>query len=136
MAEEIERHIAERNAVDDHFDEQIVPNAAPIASDDFGSGDTRVNYLPNEPREPATSASPCRARGCLAPLNSSGICTVHFADAERTSAPDLPPPPSRECPPSIAELFQDMLRQAFTAGLAAAQSAEAFETWYQREVLQ
>jgi hypothetical protein len=36
---------------------------------------------------------------------------------------------------SIAESFQDMLRQAFTAGLAAAQTAETFETWYQREIL-
>jgi hypothetical protein len=32
-------------------------------------------------------------------------------------------------------LFQDMLRQAFDAGIAAATSGETFEAWYQREVL-
>ena len=41
----------------------------------------------------------------------------------------------RRRPASIAEAFQDMLRGAFQAGLAAATSGETFETWYQREVL-
>jgi hypothetical protein len=41
----------------------------------------------------------------------------------------------RRRPASIAEAFQDMLRGAFQAGLAAATSGDLFEIWYQREVL-
>jgi hypothetical protein len=46
----------------------------------------------------------------------------------------LPPPPSVTAR-SIAESFQDMLRQTFAAGVAAAASGEAFESWYQRKIL-
>lgn len=38
-------------------------------------------------------------------------------------------------PRSIAESFQDMLRIAYQAGAASASPGEAFEIWYQREVL-
>ncbi len=78
----------------------------PAVDDDFG-GDTLAFYLPNEPRRPGP--------------------------------PTLPPPFSLQISshgsPSIAELFQDMLRRAFTGGVAAAASGETFETWYHREVL-
>jgi hypothetical protein len=163
----------------------------PIDDDDdgFGGGDTKAHYLPIEPREPAPPSPPCRARGCQAPLNRYGTCSVHFRESlrlnEATPVP-LPPAPSEAYavmevdlpvdaqvdgaapiaesqtiplkrmprepgavfrdPPqisspdlprsrSIAEAFQDMLRQAFEAGGAAARSGETFETWYQREVL-
>jgi len=78
--------------------------------DDFG-GDTQAHYLPVEPREPAPT----------------------FADMP--TPPELPPPPIAELPRPIAESFQDMLRQAFEAGVTAATSGELFESWYQREVL-
>ena len=110
-----------------------------IIADDFDSN-TKAHYLPNEPRRPAAPtppppplppppAPPCRSRGCLAPPNSMGFCTVHFTtaeiDIERVTVGSR----------SIAEAFQDMLRQAFMAGTAATTSGETFETWYQREVL-
>lgn len=105
-------------------------------SSDFG-GDTKAHYLPIEPRVPALPALPdvveplCRLRGCLAPLNSEGSCVVH--PITNFTEPGEPQPPPH--PRAIAELFQDMLRQAFQAGVAAAASGEAFEAWYAREVL-
>lgn len=144
--QDVERHI------EAHAQTDVIPTG-----DDFGGGDTKAHYLPNEPREPApsstppetTSALPCRSRGCLAPLNSYGTCTVHYRDVlpdvdlpsdpegpvERPSPPELPPPPPMR-PRSIAEMFQDTLRQAFAAGAASVAVGETFETWYQREVLQ
>lgn len=159
-------------------------DSAPIAvEDDFDSGATKGHYLPNTPRRPAATRPPCRDRGCLAPLNTAGTCTVHFVEgADRPTPPNLPPPPPsprpraqtptdvtavetreeacptcgtidqiadlpeiaawscghwiRHHPTTIAEAFQDMLRGAYHAGLAAAISGETFETWYQRKVLQ
>ena len=105
---------------------------------DFG-GDTQAHYLPIEPRVPALPALPdvveplCRLRGCLAPLSSDGACVVHSIGTSNFTEPGQPQPPPR--PRAIAELFQDMLRQAFSAGVAAAASGEAFEQWYAREVL-
>lgn len=55
------------------------------------------------------------------------------------NAPRKPASPSElptESSRSIAESFQDMLRESFTAGLSAALNGETFEIWYQREVLQ
>ncbi len=116
--------------VDDESDRIV------IETDDFG-GDTKAHYLPNEPRRPAAPTPPppplpppptppCRLLGCLAPLNSMGLCVVHYA----SSATEI-----EHRSRSIAEAFQDMLRQAFTAGSAAATNGETFELWYQREVL-
>ena len=72
--------------------------------EDFG-GDTKAHYLPAEPRQPAPAALPCRRLwGCLAPLNSAGLCTLHFKsqlEGDPPSVPELPPPPpgpSQPCP--------------------------------------
>lgn len=131
----IERHVTESEAMSAPHDGVVVRR------DDFG-GDTQAHYVPIPPREPAPA----------------------FNDTE-TGAPRLPPPPETEnrcplcqegegiadlpeitawscghwiykTPRSIAEAFQDMLRQAYLAGDAAATSGETFESWYQREVLQ
>jgi hypothetical protein len=78
--------------------------------------DTKAHYVPIEPRTPAAPTPP-------PPMSRADI------DAEAT---ELPPPPSRAT--SIAEAFQNMLRQAFTAGRETATN-ETFESWYEREVL-
>jgi hypothetical protein len=100
-----------------------------VGVDDFDSDGTKAYYLPNEPRRPATPTPP------VATIPTAVVpgCEV---EPDRTSAPELPPPPpiplrSR----TIAESFQDMLRQAFEAGRASSQTGETFEIWYQREVL-
>jgi len=87
--------------------------------DDFDSDATKAHYVPNEPRRPAppTPAPPVRERATTPTI----VTEVDDRAEER--------------PRTIAESFQDMLRGAFTAGRAAAQSGEHFETWYQREVL-
>lgn len=125
----VARHIAESSPV--HSD---APPYAQLIIDDFEGGDTQANYLPNEPRKPAPT-------GQSLPLQRPD-----------TPAP-LPPPPSLpavdnypsaiaqpstglQAQPSIAELFQDMLRFAFEAGTASTATGETFESWYQREVLQ
>jgi len=95
--------------------------AAPVGEDDGFGGDTKAHYLPIEPRKPAAPSVPPP----LAP--PSGSVPTKMSEI----APIVDPPRSH----SIAESFQDMLRQAFLAGAAAAQSGETFETWYQREVL-
>lgn len=127
--ESIELHLAEMAAA--------IPEAPENLDDiDFGGGDTKAHYLPAEPRRPApTGETPPLPRP--RPL---------------TPEPLPPPPPTRApgplaggeigaIPPrsasrSIAELFQDMLRIAYQAGVSAAATGETFETWYQREVLQ
>lgn len=118
--EVIERHVAEKAALDAR-----ARGAAPTApygqlvvedDDDFCGGNTQANYLPNEPRRPAPT-------GESLPLQC------------RDSPEPLPPVPSLLETRSIAELFQDMLRSAFQAGVTAAAIGESFETWYQREVL-
>jgi hypothetical protein len=81
--------------------------------DDVSSGETKAYYLPIEPRRPAPPTRP------------------PFAEASAPTPTTSTTPKAR----SIAEMFQDMLRQAFEAGIAAADSGEAFESWYQREVL-
>ena len=134
----IELHVAQCAAQERALDDTAIVRNAPT-DDDFGGGATKAHYLPNAPREPAPFfLLPCRPRGCLAPLNSAGTCTVHnlAGEPERESAPELPPPPPNPARAhSIAESFQDMLRQAFEAGRASNQVGETFETWYQREVL-
>lgn len=141
----IEQHIAERAATDRaETDREEVPRAitaSDMANDDLG-GDTKAHYLPMPPRAPAPSTF-----------------------TELPTPPELPPPPpvpvpcpicqsgdpvadlpeisawscghwTRRKPQPIAEAFQDMLRGAYHAGVAAAASGETFESWYQREVLQ
>ena len=125
----IERHIAESSVHDgDRNDRDAAPTAPYdqlVDNDDFGGGDTKAHYLPNEPRRPGPT-------GEALPLRRP----------DRPTTPEpLPPPLStpavdEERPHSIAELFQDMLRAAYQAGAASASSGETFETWYQREVLQ
>ncbi len=146
--EAIERHIAE-NEVDS--EQRRLDDATPVEiAEDYGGGDTKLNYLPSAPRKPAPTKESL-------PLNRP--------DRALTPEP-LPPPPSipeivmcprcaagellselpeittwscghwiRKTPLSIAELFQDMLRVAYQAGIASATTDETFETWYQREVL-
>jgi len=118
--EAIARHIAESepNAID----EGAIVRSRLDTDDGFG-GDTMAHYLPAEPRRPAppTPAPPT------------------FPEADPPSIPELPPPPNLfevPRPSAIAELFQDMLRTAYQAGVASATSGETFENWYQREVLQ
>jgi hypothetical protein len=96
-----------------------VDDEIPI-DDDFGGGNTKAHYLPIEPRTPAPATVPPP----WSPPSESSEEILEIAQA-------VDPPRSR----SIAESFQDMLRQTFTAGAAAALSGETFETWYQREVL-
>jgi hypothetical protein len=123
----IERHIAE-SAVDQDDEVTAIPD------DDFGGGNTKAYYFPVEPRGPA-------------PLYSDDDDSVLPPPPPVVGATDdattLPPPfaakKPTQAPPvarPIAELFQDMLRTAFEAGVTAGKSGEAFETWYQREVLQ
>jgi len=147
--EAIEQHVAERAAIEraeaarqeawGAIPTPAVPRS--IGADDFGE-DTEAHYLPVPPRGPAASAF-----------------------TELPTPPELPPPPPtilarcplcetgdpvaelpeisawscghwiRKKPQPIAESFQAMLRGAFQAGVAAATSAESFESWYQREVL-
>jgi hypothetical protein len=102
------------------FREAVIPIDGETDAD-FGGGDTKAHYLPIEPRKPAAPSVPPP----LAP--PSGSVPTKMSEI----APIVDPPRSH----SIAESFQDMLRQAFLAGAAAAQSGETFETWYQREVL-
>ena len=147
--EVIERHVAEANAEEARATSDAIPVAPydQIEIDDFG-GDTKANYLPSEPRRPApTGESPPLPRpGTPEPLpplptvihenacpscgNWKSICTLpeisvwacgHWIGKRQRS---------------IAEAFQDMLRIAYQAGAASASTGEAFETWYQREVLQ
>lgn len=127
---DIERHIAQ-TADDDAY-------AAVVDDNNFGTGDTtKAHYLPVTPRQPARASAP-----------------PTFTDDP--SAPELPPSPrpggfeidmivtenlrdlhdDAVVSRSIAEAFQDMLRIAYQAGVLAATSGEAFESWYQREVMQ
>jgi len=98
--------------------------------DDYNDDNTDItiaHYLPVEPRTPASSA-----------LSSSDGVPVEPRVLAASSSPNQPTRPVTESSQparSIAELFQDMLRQAFAAGVAAAGKGETFETWYQREVL-
>jgi|ERR1700674_169153 len=101
------------------FREAVTPIDVEIPiDDDFSGGDTKAHYLPIAPRTPAPATIP----PSLPPDASEEILEIAQA---------VDPPRSR----SIAEAFQDMLRQSFAAGAAAAKSGELFETWYQREVL-
>jgi hypothetical protein len=144
----IEKHIIEASSED-------VGDAIPampydqIEIDDFG-GDTKANYLPSEPRRPApTGESPPLPRpgtpeplpppptvahehedACLRCGNAKSICTLPEISVWACGHWIL----KRQR--SIAESFQDMLRIAYQAGAASASTGEAFETWYQREVLQ
>ena len=117
--------------------------------DDFGGGDTKAHYLQNEPKRPALPALPevveplsndvawgatpsyIEPEQTSAPVHPSPLVEPEVSQPQGRTAPDPAPAPSR----SIAEAFQDMLRVAYQAGAAAAATGEAFETWYQREVL-
>lgn len=120
--EAIDRHITEQNLPGSASASETTPTApyAQVAESDGFGGGTVAHYLPNEPRKPAATEE-------LLPL-------------QRPTPDPLPPPPSAPsvvdaspCP--IAELFQTMLRSAFQAGAVSTTTGEAFETWYQREVL-
>ena len=150
----IDRHIADSAIRDDAHVNDAAPTAPYeqlVADGEAFGGDTKAHYLPMEPREPAPST-----------FNESDMLTP----VELPPPPPPPPPrevDDRSCetcgagklatdlpeisvwscghwiqkrPRSIAELFQDMLRSAYQAGVAATTSGESFETWYQREVLQ
>jgi hypothetical protein len=126
----IEQHVAENQ-------DGIVEHGSTIDDESFG-GNTKAHYMPHEPRVPARPAN-----AEPDPLDDAEWIDV-LGSAARPSRPPtpqpLPPVPSGphavlEVLPSIAELFQDMLRQAFSAGAAAAVSGETFEHWYQREVI-
>lgn len=136
----VARHIAEMHAK---------TRGPPPA--DFEGDATEAHYVPMEPRIPAATAfgeadsitpferpppSPPSPPAVLvdAPCRTCG---------EGVLVADLPEITAWSCghwtdkrPRSIAELFQDMLRSAFEAGVASAATGESFETWYQREVLQ
>lgn len=117
--ESIERHIATESARD-AAPVEISSGAVRGVAEDYSGGDTKVNYLPGAPRKPApTKESP--------PLQRP--------DRAMTPEPLPPPPPEPKVMPSIAELFQNMLRISYEAGVASATTGETFETWYQREVL-
>jgi hypothetical protein len=146
----IELHIADMALI-------TAPSGHPEYIDDgdnFGGGDTKAHYLPNEPRKPAPTEEmpplgrpdrPIRRATSPEPLPpppetpkaDCAICGIGL------SICDLPEISAWSCghwirkrPRSIAESFQEMLRIAYQAGAASAATGEIFETWYQREVLQ
>lgn len=110
----------------------VTVSGVPTDGDNFGGGNTKAHYLPNEPKRPALPAVP----KVVEPIPSHHVEPGAVEQPEGHSrssgnVPDLAPVPSR----SIAEAFQDMLRVAYQAGAASAATGETFETWYQREVL-
>jgi hypothetical protein len=122
----------------------------PIPAEDFGEDTTKAHYLPIEPRSPAapTPPPPISSTAGVRAIASERAVMEAFASAAhqeyfpiaQTRRPTLRGSGptsigSDTSPKTIAELFQDMLRQAYEAGVDAAKSGEAFETWYQREVL-
>lgn len=144
----IEQHVAENSTGDERETTPTAPYDQLIDSDeDFGGGHTKAHYLPNEPRRPAPTGEthPLRRPDTPAPLppppSSSAMDVCPLCGDIRLTC-DSPEIATWSCghwihkrPRSIAELFQDMLRSAFQAGVAAAAVGESFETWYQREVL-
>lgn len=155
----IARHIAESADVAESVDVEIeipaddpAPRArttagyeALVDNEHFG-GDTMAHYLPVEPREPAPVEDERPTPPELPPLPSAphavavDACPICGAGAQVADLPEIAAWTCghwvRRTPLPIAESFQDMLRTAFQAGVAAAASDEVFETWYQREVLQ
>ena len=141
-------------APDDDY-ASVTVSSVPVDNDDFGGGNTKAHYLPNEPKRPALPALP----EVVEPISHDVAwgATPSYIEPEQTSAPVQPshhveqtavaqpeghsrsndnaadpaPVPTR----SIAEAFQDMLRVAYQAGAASAATGETFETWYQWEVL-
>lgn len=144
----IERHIAENW----ELEEPTPPSAASenyaaivVKNDDAFGGDTKAHYLPVEPREPAFDADeatptppelppppPISPMSDVCPICQDG---VQIADLPEIAAWSCGHWIRRKSRP-VAESFQDMLRAAFQAGVAAATSGETFEIWYQHEVLQ
>lgn len=132
----IERHVAESETVRE-------PRGVVVERrDDFG-GDTQAHYVPLPPREPAPSTfsdadtnvfhlSPPPEREDLCPICQAGDVVADLPEIAAWSCGHW----IRKMPRPIAEAFQDMLRLAYQAGVAAATSGEIFESWYQREVLQ
>jgi hypothetical protein len=141
----IERHIVEASAA--KISDAIPPGPYDqIEIEDFGGGNTKANYLPNEPRRPAPAGETLPRPGTPEPLPPPPTVT-HAARCPSCGIGEsictLSEIAVWSCghwiltrPRSIAESFQDMLRIAYQAGAAAASTGEAFETWYQREVLQ
>jgi len=118
----------------------------PSIAEDFGGGETKVHYLPNEPKAPARSTSSfTEPDPTPAPLPPTPSAPHEISCPLCTQGPtvqDLPEITAWSCgheilkrPRSIAALFQDMLRSAYQAGVASATTGETFEAWYQREVL-
>ena len=152
----VERHVAASAAGDESTSEAAptAPYDQIVDNDDFGGGDTKAHYLPNEPRRPAltgeapplrrpdrpTTPEPLPPHPTTSAAEAAGECPICGVGEP---ACDLPEITAWSCghwihkrPRSIAESFQDMLRSAFQAGTAATTTGESFETWYQREVLQ
>jgi hypothetical protein len=150
----IERHIAENSADDDEESTPvdyaaIVVNRPPTDDGDFGGGDTKAHYLPIAPRAPASPAPSVDDRPTppdlprplsIFPPSIDDACPICRTGARVADLPEIAVWSCghwiRRKPQPIAESFQDMLRTAFQAGVAAAASGEVFEIWYQREVLQ
>lgn len=145
----IERHIAESSGSDDSgvIDYAIEASLSNNADDDFGGGNTKAHYLPVEPRAPAPlfdvdvdvdtptpSVSPPPPS-----ISAEGSCPICRAGLQVADLPEIAAWTCghwiRKRTQSIAASFQAMLRSAFEAGVTAAESGEAFESWYQREVL-
>lgn len=138
----IELHIAEAAAAESLA--RAAMEAVQI-DDDFDGGDTKAHYLPMEPREPAPSSfsedtTPTPPELPSPILGTGHACQICGEGAMTTDLPEIVAWSCghwiQRCPRSIAESFQEMLRSAYKAGVAAAATGEPFEAWYQREVLQ
>jgi len=145
--EAIEHHVAERQAAERaaasrQADTWRALMSPVMPTDDFSGGSTKADYLPVPPRQPALSTfGKTHTPPELPPPPTSlpNLCLVCQAG---DPVADLPEIAAWSCghwirkePRPIAEAFQNMLRGAFHAGVAAAASGETFEGWYQREVL-
>ena len=131
----IERHISDMDMGDDDTQN----------GEDFGGGDTKANYLPMTPRQPASpepSFVEVPTPPELPPPPVTLVSTSCLFCGKGAKLADVPEVAAWSCghwirkkPASIAESFQDMLRLAFDAGVKAAESGVTFEAWYQNEVL-
>ena len=96
-------------------------------------------YVPVEPREPAPAMPDTDSPTPPNALPAIDVCPICQNGVQVADLPEIAAWSCghwlRRTPLPIAESFQDMLRTAFQAGVAAAASGDAFETWYQREVL-
>lgn len=123
------------------------PDAVVADDDDFGGGDTKAHYTPVTPRSPAVPL----VLGCCTKCGSQ----YHFThqhdecvEAIRTAVAGEPVAFRAVAlmeQTSVAEMFQEMLRRAFSGGVLYAVAhphgddpggfESAFQEWYAREVL-